>query len=500
MLRRCLAILPFLLIVAAVRADEPKPLEFHITFDKGISSEPFTGRVYVMLSRRSSGAPRPGPDWFNTEPFFAIDVKDWKPETPVVLGADALGYPVKLPQLTAGAYYAQAIMDFDRGSPHFGNAEGNGYSRAVRQELDPAKTGAVKLTIDQVARERRFIETDRVKLVDIESKLLTAFYGRPTRLRAAVIPPRSFKDKPEQKYPVIYEVPAFGGTHFDALWELQRNPTDVAGVEMLFVVPDPSCRWGHSVFADSDNNGPWGRALTEELIPHIEKEYRALGVATARFLTGHSSGGWSSLWLQVAYPDFFGGTWSTAPDPVDFRDFQRVNIYRPGTNIFTSQDGKPRPLARRGGEPILFYKPFSDMEVVMGHGGQLGSFEAVFSPRGPDGKPRKLWNRATGDIDTDVAKTWERYDIRLVLERDWQTLGPKLTGKLHVYMGAEDTFYLDGATILLKESLAKLGSNAKVEIFPGKDHSNLLDRSMRSRISREMAEQFRKHHGALPPP
>ena len=212
---------------------------------------------------------------------------------------------------------------------------------------------------------------------------------------------------------------------------------------------DPGCRLGHHVFADSANNGPVGRALVEELIPVIEEEYRGLGTADARFVTGHSSGGWSSLWLQVAYPDVFGGVWSLSPDPVDFRDFQRIDLTRPGVNLFSDDDGKPRPLARAGGKPLLYFKPFSDMETVMGHGGQLASFEAVFSPRGADGRPRPLWDRATGAVDPETARAWEKYDIRRKLEREWKTLGPKLAGKLHVYTGAEDTFYLEGAVRLL---------------------------------------------------
>jgi S-formylglutathione hydrolase FrmB len=105
-----------------------------------------------------------------------------------------------------------------------------------------------------------------------------------------------------------------------------------------------------------------------------------------------------------------------------------------------------------------------------------------------------LWDRQTGKIDADVAKSWERYDIRLVLERNWKELVPKLAGKLHVYMGAEDTFYLEGATALLKESLARLQSDAVVEIFPGHDHSSLVTKELRQRIAKEMAETFRRHH------
>jgi hypothetical protein len=472
-------------------AQEAGPLEFHLTFDKAVHDQPFSGRVHVLLSKNNRGNLASGPNWFNPEPAFAKDVRDWRPGEVLVLKAEALGHPYKLDKLPKGTYSIQAVMDFDRGDIHFSTAEGNLWGAAPPQPLDPATSGPVAVKLDKVYRRPAFQETDRVKLVDIESKLLTAFHGRSTRLRAAVILPKSYAERPQARYPVIYEIPGFGGDHRAALFMANRNVTDVAGVEMLYVVLDPSCRLGHHVFADSANNGPVGKALTEELIPAVEKAFRAEGRPGARFVTGHSSGGWSSLWLQVAYPDFFGGCWSTAPDPVDFRDFQRINLYERGANMFTAPDGKPRPLARGGGKPTLFYKPFSDMEVVMGHGGQLLSFEAVFSPRGPDGRPRPLWDRTSGAVDAETAKAWEKYDIRLVLERNWEALGPKLKGKVHVYMGEEDTFYLEGATRLLKESQTKLGSDAVIELFPGKNHGSLMDQALRDRIAREMAERYK---------
>jgi hypothetical protein len=481
---------------------EPKaagsPIEFHLAFDKKVSAAPFTGRVFVVASRAEIKDLPQKPGWFKTEPLFAHDVKDWKPGTPLVIGGDALGFPCSPAKLSPDTYSVQAVMDFDRGDQNCLNAAGNGYSKPIRLALDPSKSGPVSLVIDQLYPERKFNETDRVKLVDIESKLLSTFHGQPTRLRAGVVLPASFADKPPRRYPVVYEVPGFGGNHFMAHAALARKATEVNGTEMVHVVLDPGCRLGHHVFADSDNNGPCGRALVEELIPHIETTYRGLGSAQARFVTGHSSGGWSSLWLQVTYPDFFGGTWSTAPDPVDFRDFQRVNIYPPATNLFIDPEGKPRPLARKKDKILLYYKGFSDLERVLGRGGQLGSFEAVFSPRGPDGKPRPLWDRSSGRLDPEVARSWERYDIRLILERNWAILRPKLAGKLHVYMGAEDTFYLDGATRLLKQALADLGSDAVVEVFPGRDHGSLLDGQLRGRIAREMAEKFRRHSRKLP--
>jgi pimeloyl-ACP methyl ester carboxylesterase len=486
-----LGLASLLLLTPVSAVAQSRPLEFRLTFDPGVSARPFTGRVYVMLFKQDVKELRPGPDWFHPDPFFAKDVKDWQPGQPLVFDGKTLGFPLTVDRVPKETYSIQAVMDFDRGERDFSTAEGNGHSRTLRRELDGAASGPVELRIDRVYKAKPFPETDRVKLVDIESKLLTAFHGRSTRLRAGVVLPRSFASQPQRRYPIVYEIPGFSGTHFGAHQAAQRDATNVAGIEMLYVVLDPSCRLGHHVFADSANNGPCGRALIEELIPYLETKYRGIGSDQARFVTGHSSGGWSSLWLQITYPDRFNGVWSTSPDPLDFRDFQRIDLTKPDANMFLDAHGEKRPIARLRGKTVLYYRPFSDMEEVMGHGGQLASFEAVFSARGPDGRPRKLWDRTTGAIDAAVANTWERYDIRLVLEGNWTMLAPKLAGKLHVWTGSADTFYLDGAVMRLKESLARLGSDADIEIFPGRDHG-LRDKAIRDRIAREMAERFRR--------
>jgi S-formylglutathione hydrolase FrmB len=490
--RRSIAAVALVLAVRPASAADARPLAFHLTFDRAVSAEPFTGRVYVMLSRNDIKQVPTRVNWFRPEPFFARDVKDWRPGQVLVVEDDALGFPQPLAKLSKGTYFVQAIMDFDRGHNSFSAGPGNGYSRPQRCDLDPAATGLVALHLDQVYHPRAFVETERVKLVEIESRLLTAFHGRPTRLRAGVVLPPSFAANPGRRYPVVYEVPGFGGDHFMAFRALERKATDLPGVEVLHVVLDPGCRLGHHVFADSANNGPCGRALIEELIPAVESRYRGLGTGRSRLVTGHSSGGWSSLWLQVVYPDHFAGVWSTSPDPVDFRDFQKIDLTRPSVNMFIDDRGNKRPIARRGGEPVLWYKPFSDMEEVMGHGGQLASFEAVFSPRGPDGRPRRLWDRTTGDVDAEVARAWQRYDIRRLLEANWPALAPKLAGKLHVYTGGNDTFYLEGAVALLRDSLQKLGSDAVVEVVAGRDHGSLLNAPMRERIAREMAGCLRR--------
>ncbi|QVL30615.1 hypothetical protein KIH39_17365 [Telmatocola sphagniphila] len=466
------------------------PVEFELQFPESVSNKSFSGRVFVLLTKGKPAVLTPNISWGRPEPVFAKDVKDWKPGEKLKIDSTAIYYPTPMDKLPKEDFYVQGVMDFEQGI-NFSAAPGNIYSVPMKIALGEDQTAPIKLTLDQVYKAPAFKETDNVKYIEIESKLLSEFHHKPTNLRAGVILPKSFTTNAKKQYPTIYEIPGFGGTHQGARGRAARNATDVDGVEMLYVMLDPSCPLGHHVFADSANNGPVGKAFTEELVPAIEKRFRGISAPGARFVTGHSSGGWSSLWLQVAYPDFFGGTWSTAPDPVDFRDFQRINIYE-YDNMFTDTQGQARPLGRRGWIPFLYYKPFSDMEIIMGHGGQLASFEAVFSEKGSDGKPMQLWDRKTGKIDHAVAKTWEKYDIRLVLQRNWSTLEPKLKGKLHVYMGDRDTFYLEGATRLLGETLHVLGSDAKVELFPGKDHGTLMDRALVERIGKEMAEQYRK--------
>jgi hypothetical protein len=254
------------------------------------------------------------------------------------------------------------------------------------------------------------------------------------------------------------------------------------------------CRTGHHVFADSANNGPRGRALVEELIPALEREVRLTAAPTARFLSGVSSGGWSSLWLQVTYPDFFGGVWSIAPDPVDFRAFQVLSIYEPGINVYTDEQGEPRPIARMGDRVMLWFEPYARMEWVIGDGGQLGSFEAVFSPRGANGRPARLFDRTTGVVDPAVAEAWKRYDIGMILAENWPRLAPTLSGKVNVFVGDQDNFYLERAVGLLDTWRESTGADITVEILPGRNHGTVFRPDLRQRVVTELLAAFDRHH------
>lgn len=470
------------------------PLRFNVTYDPSVAGS-FTGRVYVMFTTSKMGEPRLGPSWFNPAPFFAIDVIDWQPNTPLVFDDKSIGMKDPLSAIPAREWSVQAVMRINRDSPSIGRGRGTGFSAVLRRQLSGSESGDIDLRIDKIAQARPFQSSENIKLVEIPSPLLTDFHKRPINLRAAVVLPEGYSKTPSQKYPAYYWIGGFGIDHTSAGYMTKQwNETSYGG-RIVRVVLDPLCYGGHHVFADSENNGPVGRALTEELIPYLEQTYRLVSSPSARFLGGHSSGGWSSLWLQVAYPDYFGGTWSVAPDPVDFRDFQRINLYSPKANMYVDEQGKKRPLARGDGDQVtILYEDFARMEIPYGEGGQLRSFEWVFSRRGADGLPEPLYNRETGEINPAATESWKRYDIRLILEGNWGSLAPKLAGKIHVFMGDKDTFYLEGATKLLKESLSKLGSDAVIEIEPNRNHMSIASADLRKRIDREMLQVFDEHN------
>lgn len=460
------------------------------TFSPAIRNSPFTGRVTVFFSE-SAAEPRLGPDWFRPEPFVSLDVVDWSPGTPLTLADDTPGlltFPPGLRIDPAKYKRVQVVARFDRWSREVGRGAGNGYSPVVEFSAG-AIPSPIALTIDRVVPERKFKESDVSKLCEIPSPLLTKFYGFPVSVKAGVVLPASYEKSPERRYPVIFTIPGFGGTHFSAERTEPIAESNPGGVEFLRVMLDPSCPWGHHVFADSANNGPWGTALVTEWLPEFERRFRV--AEKGRFLTGHSSGGWSSLWLQITHPEVFDGVWSTAPDSVDFSDFQQANIYREGENAWVDPQGNRRPIAHRGPQVLVWWDDFDRMEQVLGPGGQFQSFEAVFSRRAVNGRPEPLWNRETGAIDRVAADAWRSFDIRHYIEAHWDRLREPLAGKLHVFMGSEDTFYLTGATIKLRDSLQQLGSDAVVEIHAGKDHSSLFDAALRDRIRTEMAARFR---------
>lgn len=483
-----IAIVLVLPVLTASKVDAA--VTFRVTMPEDAKAAKLPGRLYVMLSQRGEREPRFGPNWFAPEPFFGLDVEAPRPGDSILVDDAAAGFPGKLSKLPPGEYRAQALLATNPDTQDYAHGPGNRYSEVAEFTVRRGQDEVIEFALSQVIPEAEPIDHPRIREIKLRSELLSQFLGRDVYERAIVVLPEGYDEHPDERYPVAYAIPGFGGSERDAIRYL---PFVDAGEEPMIVVAlSGQCQWGHHVYADSATNGPRGASLVEEMIPHIDQEFRTVASPEGRFVMGHSSGGWSSLWLQVEYPDVFGGVWSTSPDPVDFRDYQQIDLYaKPPQNMYVDPQGKRRPLARRGTTPVLWYDDFSHMDDVIARGGQLRSFEAVFSPLDEQGLPRKLWDRKTGKIDPATAEAWKQYDIHLKLEREWPEIGPKLQGKLNIITGELDTFYLEGAVEKLQESLKKLGSDAVVEIIPGKDHGNVLSGAMMMRIRAEMMKRYK---------
>jgi hypothetical protein len=259
-------------------------------------------------------------------------------------------------------------------------------------------------------------------------------------------------------------------------------------IPFITVYLDGNCPEGHSVYANSDINGPWGDALVKEFIPRLESKYRANG---ARLLTGHSSGGWTVLWLQTQYPFTFAGCWSSSPDPVDFRDFQKINLYE-NENLFYDKRGRLRNGATVAGSfPWASIKQFVRAEHVIYRGEQIHSFDAVFGKKGADGKPERICDPETGDMNKTAFEHWKQYDISLNLRSNWSSLQKDLDGKIRVTIGEQDNFLLAGAVHLLDKEMKKLNANMQFEYFPG-DHFTVHTPEYRQKGFKFLADRYRE--------
>jgi hypothetical protein len=418
----------------------------------------------------------------------SIDITSVATGATITVPFTTAGFPKQPLQAPPGKYNVTAYLDVNRHFAYSG-AEPNDLAGPTLHDVDFTSGATIALTLDHViAQASPPPPAAGVAPVAFESPALSRFAGHPVTLHAVVVAPVGASGS--MQYPTSYMIGGFGATQNGNLRTANRLANDMqAGTtpKMFYVLLDPSAPTGHDVFADSDNNGPYGRALTTEFIPFLEAHNPGMrGNAGNRFLTGHSSGGWSTLWLQVTYPDVFGGTWSTSPDPVDFHIFTGPNLFA-GGNFYRRPDGTFYNLVRDRGNDVMSLRDSVHLEDIEGAtGGQFRSFDAVFSPRGKDGLPEELFDHATGEIHPDVARAWERYDIATILRANWPVLGPKLAGKIHIIVGTADTFHLNEAVELLAGELASLGSDAKITFVPGRTHFDLYRDGLQAKIANEM--------------
>lgn len=485
----------------APRAQDPTPLRVQLPADAPAGT---SGRLLVfaepaadVLARAKDGvvaAVDASPFGGKGASAAAMELARIAPGQVLPVDGDSLAWPQPLSRLPAGDYYVQAVLDVARNNNYGGRGSDDLSSTPQRITVGPGAKPAT-LVLDQHAPAagdpwqlpptapealRAAIPAAKAATqpIDLQSAALTAFWGRPVHLRGWVVLPPGYDAAASTRYPVLYFTHGFGGSTralVPTAIAAQAGMADGSMPPMIWVLLDESSPTGTHEFADSVNNGPWGTALTEELIPALESRYRMDATANGRFLNGHSSGGWATLWLQVRYPKLFGGTWSTAPDSSDFRDFSGIDLYAADANVYRKPDGTAWPLMRDKGQVAASFEQFARLEEIVGPvGGQLASFEWVFSPRGVDGRPMPMFDRGTGEVDPAVVAYWrEHYDIAERIRRDWPRLKPDLDGKLHVYVGTADTFYLDGGVHKLKETLDAVGARADIRFVPDRTHFDL---------------------------
>lgn len=503
MLKTFPALLLLFALVTGSAWGQRTTLRFEVVRDAARTEGLENGRLLVVLGAKGSvqpvfGSIRTGMD---VAPVLGQDTKGFKPGKSVTLDASAAIFPIaSLAKLPAGDYAVQALFASNRDLRSL-DSPGNLFSDPVAVHYDPAKGGTVKLVLTHAAPpEEMPKDTEFVKYIKLQSKLLTAFHGRPIFLRAGLILPRDYAKEPTRRYPLRVHIGGFatrytaaGGmmrdnSGFHRLWAADDTP------RFLTLQLDGDGPFGDPYQVDSANNGPYGDAVTQELIPTIENLYRGVGKPYARVLDGASTGGWVSFALQVLYPDFFNGAWSSSPDPLDFHAYQLIDIYA-DKNAYVNSYGFERPSERTiTGETRFTMRHEVQTENVRGDGdsyaysgGQWGAWNAVFSPRGADGKPVLLWNPQTGAIDPVVAEQWKKYDMRLYMSAKWKTLGPKLRNKIHLWVGDADNYFLNNAVHLLDASLAKADPPFCGEIVygPGKGHTwyGITDRQILAQMS-----------------
>ena len=488
-----------LVLAAALVSAQAPPAgpRFEISFAPGARADAVTGRVYVAIARDADRTPARGGRGGNARqtpidlagptgsPLFSTMVEGLAPGAAAIIDADDFGHPVQsLRGLPAGEYWVQPFVNvytkFARKDGHtvwmhmdqwegqdWKRSPGNLYGEPVKVAFDPASTEPIRLVADKVIPPIELpADTALVKRFRIQSTLLSEWWGHPIYLGATVLLPRDYEKEPERRYPVAYIQGHFStaapggfgrGGEFDTYWMADDTPP------MIYVtLQHPSPYYDDSYAVNSENNGPYGDAIIQELVPEIESRFRVIAEPWARVLTGGSTGGWIALAHQIFYPDFYGGTFSLCPDGVDFRYHQIVNVYE-DDNAYVLDKGWTRVerpnLRRPDGSVHSMMKDENWYELVVGDksrsGGQWDIWEATFSPVGEDGYPKRVWDKRTGVIDKTVAEAWKKYDLRHILESQWTVLGPKVGHKIHVYMGDMDSYYLNNALELMNDFLQK---------------------------------------------
>jgi hypothetical protein len=526
-------------------------IRFDISFSESLNKDQLDGRLLLLISTNAEREPRfQINEDLSTQQVFGIDVDGWKAGETKTMDQNAFGYPLRsLSGLKPGEYWVQALfhryetlkradghtvkLPMDRGEgQQWNRAPGNLYSTPKQIRIDAATQPGIPITLDKIIPPiEPPKDTKYVKHIKIQSERLSKFWGRPMFLGAHVLLPEGFDAHPEARYPLVIfhgHFPAdFGGfreappdpnlkPEYSERFKLEgynrivqehahqfyKDWTGPNFPRFLIVeIQHANPYYDDSYAVNSANLGPYGDAITYELVPEIEKRFRGIGKGWARFLYGGSTGGWEAMAAQMFYPDEYNGSWAACPDPIDFRAYTVVNIYEHDNAYYADAPWKriPRPGKRTYlGELSATVEDMNHMELALGtksrSGGQWDIWQAVYSPVGSDGYPKPIWDKLTGKIDRSVAEYWrENYDLGYILKRDWARIGPKLEGKLHIYVGEADNYFLNNAVYLVEEFLKSTKNphyGGVVDYEPRAEHCWNGDHTRPNATSRLRYHQF----------
>ncbi len=487
---------------------------YTVTFPASQSSVPLDGRLLLLFSKNPDVEPRfEINDTPKTQIVFGTTVDGWKPDTPMTVTDTAVGYPIdKISSLPPGDYTVQAVLnryqtyhradgttvklppDMGEGQ-HWAEKPGNLHSKPMLVRVGSGQPVAVSLT-ETIPPIQPVPDGKYIRRIRIQSALLSKFWGAPVYLSAMVMVPEGFDNHPNAHYPLII----FHDHYTNEFNDFRETPPDVtlkpdyserfhlAGYNriqqeeayknfldwtapnkprfLIVKLQHANPFYDDSYAVNSANVGPYGDAIETELIPAIEKQFRGIGQGWARFVYGGSTGGWESLAVQIFYPTHYNGAFVACPDPVDFHAYMTTDLYNrenmfwiPGTNKKVEQPAMRNYL----GQTLISMRDNVQYEAALGDHGRSGDqfdiWQAVYSPVGPDGYPAGIFDKTTGTIDHKVLEYWQKnYDLDAVLQRDWNSIGPELAGKIHLYVGYDDTYMLNNAVYLMEDFLKTTGT------------------------------------------
>jgi hypothetical protein len=532
------------LLLATVVSIPASAQFFTVSFPKERSAKPLDGRLLLLLSTDPSEEPRMQiDDTPRSQLIFGVNVDGLAPGAAATVDANASGYPIRsLKDVPPGEYTAQAVLNLyetfhrsdgsvvklhmDQGEgQHWNITPGNLYSKPRKIIVKPGSAPVALSLTEEIPPIVAPKDTKYVRHIRIQSELLTKFWGRPMFLSAVVLVPEGFDEHTQVHYPeMVFE------DHFvDGIGDFRTTPPDanlkpdyserfhLAGYNriqqeeayktyqqwvspkfpryLIIKIQHANPYYDDSYAVNSANLGPYGDAIETELMPAIEKQFRGIGQGWARFLYGGSTGGWESLAVQMFYPTHYNGAFVACPDPVDFHAYTNIDLYsdKNAFYIYGAHKQVEQPSMRDYlGHTLITTKEVNQYELALGDharsGEQYDIWQAVYSPEGKDGYPQPIFDKATGEIDPKVAAYWhDHYDLDAILARDWTTLGPELEGKLHIYVGSDDTYMLNDAVYRLEDFLKSTTNppyNGEVAYGPRAEHCWNGDPTLPNALSR----------------